>query len=188
MSEDEGPLRAFVALELSEGLRGRILELQSELSKRAPGVRWIARGAVHLTLRFLGQASPKQLALMGEALKTASAACPATKALVTGVGTFPERGHPRVLWLGLRVAPEVMALQVACESAAVKAGFAPENRAFLPHLTLGRWRDRAPRPTLPGVDLGSTVLDTLTLFRSDLGRGGAIYTPLQRFTLAAGEA
>ena len=52
------------------------------------------------------------------------------------------------------------------------------------HLTLGRSRDRAPRPELPATNLGTTRLETLVLFRSDLRPGGAVYTPLERFALA----
>ena len=57
------------------------------------------------------------------------------------------------------------------------------RRPFRPHLTLGRWRDRAPHPELPAVDLGTTRLETLVLFESDLRPGGAVYTPLARFAL-----
>jgi 2'-5' RNA ligase len=75
------------------------------------------------------------------------------------------------------------ALQAGCEAAAVAAGFPREARRFSPHLTLGRWRDRAARPELPAVDLGSSVLDTLVLFRSELRPEGAVHTQLQRFEL-----
>jgi 2'-5' RNA ligase len=74
-------------------------------------------------------------------------------------------------------------LQLACERAARAAGFASEERPFRAHLTLGRWRDRAPRPELPEADLGTTRLDTLVLYQSELRRGGAVYTSLWRFEL-----
>jgi 2'-5' RNA ligase len=65
----------------------------------------------------------------------------------------------------------------------VAAGFPRESRPFSPHLTLGRWRDRAARPELPAVDLGSTLLDALVLMCSELRPEGALYTCLQRFEL-----
>ena len=116
-------------------------------------------------------------------LERAAAGCPAVDARVASLGTFPDRGSPRVLWLGTEVPDEVLALQEACERAARAAGFEPEPRGFRAHLTLGRWRERAPRPELPAVDLGATRLDTLVLFRSELRRDGAIYTPVLRFPL-----
>jgi 2'-5' RNA ligase len=68
----------------------------------------------------------------------------------------------------------------------VAARFPPEERPFQPHLTLGRWRERASRPALPeGVDLGDAHLESLVLVRSEMQPGGARYTPLARFTLGA---
>jgi 2'-5' RNA ligase len=104
---------------------------------------------------------------------------------VAGLGTFPERGSPRVLWLGLAVPDTVLVLQAACERAAVADGFPREDRPFKPHLTLGRWRERDRRPELPEADLGAARVDTLVLFRSELRPQGAVYTPLARFPLGA---
>jgi 2'-5' RNA ligase len=76
-----------------------------------------------------------------------------------------------------------MKLQADCEAAAIASGFPPERRDFKPHLTLGRWRDPAPRPKLPAADLGPVVLDRLVLFRSELRPAGAEYSPLAVFPL-----
>jgi 2'-5' RNA ligase len=80
------------------------------------------------------------------------------------------------------------ALQSACEKAAVASGFEPETRAFHPHLTLGRWRDRATRPALPDLDLGWAHVRELVLFRSDIRPSGSIYTPLAVFPLGGAAA
>jgi RNA 2',3'-cyclic 3'-phosphodiesterase len=138
---------------------------------------------IHLTLRFLGDTSPEQVAALRPLLAAAAVACPAAEGRVVGLGTFPERGSPRVLWLGLDVPSAVYDLQRACERAARAAGFERETRPFQAHLTLGRWRDRAPHPELPPADLGTTRLDTLVLFQSDLRPDGAVYTSLARFAL-----
>jgi len=183
---DPGRVRAFIALDLGEDVRARIGDFVSGLRPRIPELRWVRPEGIHLTLRFLGDASPEQVEGLGRALETAAEACPVTEGSLHGLGVFPERSQPRVLWLGVSVAPAVMALQSDCERAAVAAGFARERRAFEPHLTLGRWRDRARRPALPDADLGSALLDRFTLFRSELRPGGAVYTPLRRFRLGTG--
>jgi 2'-5' RNA ligase len=176
-------VRAFVALPLDAAALGRVVETIAALGARTAGVRWVRPEGLHLTLRFLGPSSPEALARMEPALRAAAAACPATVARLSGLGVFPERGSPRVLWLGVALDSGVLVLQQACERAAIGAGFAPEGRAFRPHLTLGRWRDRASRPSLPDVDLGETALDRLVLFRSELRPAGAVYTPLGVFPL-----
>jgi 2'-5' RNA ligase len=102
---------------------------------------------------------------------------------VGGLGLFPPAVRARVLWIGVRLPPAALALQAACEWAAVTSGFPPERRDFQPHLTLGRWREPSVRPKLPVVDLGRTRLERLVLFRSELHRGGAEYSPLTAVTL-----
>jgi 2'-5' RNA ligase len=178
-----GHVRAFVALELDRALREAIGELQARLRPRLGGMRLVRPEGIHLTLRFLGDTSPAQVETMRPLLAAAASACPAGEARVAGLGTFPERGSPRVLWLGLEVPPPVLDLQRACERAARTAAFEREERPFRAHLTLGRWRERAARPDLPPADLGTTRLDTLVLLRSDLRSGGAVYAPLARFPL-----
>ena len=89
--------------------------------------------------------------------------------------------------IALDVAPEALLgeLATAVECGVVAAGFEPEQRGFLAHLTLGRVRGRelpdvaavAPPPPAP-----FEVVETV-LFRSDLGREGAQYTPLERIAL-----
>ena len=176
-------VRAFVALELDTRLRESIGELQARLRPRLGGIRLVRPEGIHLTLRFLGPTSPAQVEALRPHLAAAAAACPPAEARVHGLGTFPDRGSPRVLWLGIEVPPSVLELQRACERAARAAGFEPEERPFRAHLTLGRWRDRARRPDLPAADLGAVRLETLVLFRSDLRPDGAVYTPMERSAL-----
>jgi len=174
-------VRAFVGMPLDADMRARIAATVAGLQDRVPGVRWTVDVAFHLTLRFLGPSSPERLASLEGPLRHAAAACRAAGARFAGLGTFPERGAPRVLWLGASLAPALLELQAACESAAQAAGFPREPRRFHAHVTLGRWRGRAERPSLPPADLGVTVLKSLVLFRSELKPTGAAYSPLATF-------
>lgn len=176
-------VRAFVALELDGRLREAMGELQARLRPRLGRIHLVRPEGIHLTLRFLGSTTPTQIEAMRPLLAAAASACLPAEVPVSGLGTFPERGSPRVLWLGLEVPPTIHDLQKACEHAARKADFEKEDRPFKAHLTLGRWRDRAPRPELPPTDLGRTRLETLVLLKSDLRPGGAVYTPLEKFAL-----
>lgn len=180
-------VRAFVALELDSELRRRMAALVQELRPLVSGGRWVRPEAVHLTLRFLGSASPDQLFTLRTALAAASRACPPAQAPVAELGTFPPRGRPRVLWLGIALPDSVLRLQEACEAAAVAAGFAPETRSFRPHLTLARFKTPARLPELPAVDLGAARLERLHLMRSDLRPEGARYTVVDGWSLVGGE-
>jgi 2'-5' RNA ligase len=176
-------VRAFVALELDERLHAALGELQQRLRPGLGAIRLVRPEGIHLTLRFLGSASPAQIAALGPRLAAAASACPRFDAPVRGLGTFPERGSPRVLWLGVELPPAALELQHACERAARAARFEREERPFRAHLTLGRWRERATRSALPEADLGTARLESLVLFRSELRPDGARYTPLARFSL-----
>jgi 2'-5' RNA ligase len=182
-AEAKDRVRAFVALELDARLRAALSDLQARLRPRLGAIRLVRPDAIHLTLRFLGASSPAQLETLGPPLAAAARACPPAEVRTTELGTFPERGSPRVLWLGIELPAAVLELQQACERAARAGGFESEGRPFRAHLTLGRWRERARRPELPAVELGSTQLETLALFESELRPDGAIYTPLARFPL-----
>jgi len=177
------PVRAFVALELPVETRTRIGTLVTDLRPEIAKIRWLPAEGIHLTLRFLGETPPEILRQLEPDLRRAAGSCPRAEACVSGLGLFPERGGPRILWLGVALPATVLTLQAACEAAAIRNGFPPERRPFRPHLTLGRWREHTPRPTLPPVDLGLATLDTLTLFQSELGPEGARYTRLATFSL-----
>jgi RNA 2',3'-cyclic 3'-phosphodiesterase len=176
-------LRAFVAIELAAGLREALGTLVGELRQEIRGVRWVAPTSIHLTLRFLGWSDPERLRRLEPKLRQAAAECAEGEARASSLGLFPERGAPRVLWVGLELPEPIQALQRACERLAVEEGFTPEARAFRPHLTLARFHDRAPRPRLPSFDFGATPLERLVLFRSELKPSGAVYTPMAVFPL-----
>ena len=180
-------IRTFVALELCRELREALAELVAALQPRVPRARWVRPEGIHLTLRFLGPSSPEQINDLRAALSAAALVCGPSEARVAGLASFPDRRRPRVLWLGVTLPGPILELQAACEAAAVATGFPPEARSFRPHLTLARFRERAPLPDLPSPDLGPTLLETLVLFRSDTGPGGASYTALHRVALGGAE-
>jgi 2'-5' RNA ligase len=176
-------VRTFVAVDLHHDLRRRLAALQTALAPSFPGLRWVRPDKIHLTLRFLGNASPAQISHVATLLAPAAAAAEGIGATVAGLGLFPDRRSPAVLWVGISAGENLPLLQAACEAAAVRAGFPAEPRPFRAHLTLGRWRDRVPRPSLPAADLGPTRFETLTLFQSDLRPDGSVYSVLRRWRL-----
>jgi 2'-5' RNA ligase len=172
-------LRAFLALDLDEPAQERLRGLMQRLQGDVPGVRWVRGEGLHVTVRFLGWTDEAAASRFADAVEGAARACAPAEAALGPLGLFPARGSPRVLWVGLALPERMLVLQRACEDTARQQGFAPEERAFTPHLTLGRWKDRAPRPRLPEVDLGSARVERMTLYRSDLKPSGAVYTALR---------
>jgi 2'-5' RNA ligase len=178
-------LRAFIALEIEPAARARVQTMMEDLGPQLTNVRFVPLEQLHLTLRFLGDIPRESLPSLSAAVERAVRACPAAEVELEGIGMFPERGHPRVLWLGLALPEPIFTLQAACEAGAQAIGLAPETRPFRPHLTLGRWRSPAPRPSLPEVTLGQTRLSRVVLFESQLNPSGAVHTPLASFELGS---
>jgi 2'-5' RNA ligase len=180
----EGRVRAFIAFPVDDLLREKLAALQAELAPGLPKLRLARPSECHVTLRFLGSVDPSLFGALEGSVRSAAESCPRGDARVAGLDLFPERGSPRVLVVGVELPPPMIAFQAACEAAAASLGLAPESRPFRPHLTLGRWKDRVRRPSLPDVDLGLLPLAEAVLFRSDLRPGGAVHSALARFPLA----
>src|SRR4051812_7807284 len=138
-------MRLFVAIELDEAARTAIAEEQQRLAAmfrdRGAAPRLVTSEHMHLTLVFIGEV-PQERAQSIVAAASEPIPMPPFAVAFGGIGTFPSRGAPRVLWLGVADgAPEVMRLQSVVVSRLEVAGVARELRPFHPHLTLARWNE-----------------------------------------------
>jgi len=189
-------VRLFVAIEIDPGVARKVATLEDELRGRAAAIAprsritWVLSDRLHLTVRFIGEVDEGRARALADAL-TPPLAVPPFDLDLGGVGTFPTSGPPRVIWIGHQstqdalniVEREVTARLAGC-------GVPPEDRAFRPHLTLGRVRDVAglrAKPLLDGFEarqFGTSRVDAITLFESRLSPKGPTYVPLQRTALS----
>ena len=168
-------LRAFIALVFDANVRERLARVCDELRPAFPEARWVATDQIHLTLRFLGEVDPLGLEDLAARLREPASGCRAARVALGPLGMFPAKGPPRVLWAGVALGHELLALQGVCEREAVAIGLPPDHKAYRPHVTLARWRGKARRRELPEVDFGRASLDRLVLFESRLLPSGAIH-------------
>jgi 2'-5' RNA ligase len=177
-------MRMFVAIDLDDTIRGVIRDQQRH--DAYPHVKFVNPKQAHLTLAFMADCAPDRVV---PAL-SAPIDVHAFHLAVGGVGVFPPRGAPRVLWLGLTEgAREVIAVQKIVASRLQSLGVPLEDREFHPHLTLGRWRQSRPsdRPPLraDATAIGRMTVDHVTLYQSRLSSEGPTHIPLARAVLAA---
>lgn len=189
-------IRAFIAIHLPSEIRHNLEQVLKDLYSRWPQapVRWVPAGNIHLTLKFLGEVSTANLPLLIKSLAAEAARRPAFEISVGGLGAFPSLRRPRVVWVGVEAPPELGALQHGVEAEMAHLGYAPEERAFSPHLTLGRVaRNVSPdeQTRLSALlsaakvgFLGAVRVQNIQLFRSDLQPSGAVYTSLFSAPLA----
>ena len=185
-------LRAFVALRLSAESAALVAEFIDEVCSLGGGVRWTRAANLHLTLRFLGDAVPAAIipALVA-ALTNISDTTEPFPLTARGTGTFPNPARPRVVWIGL-YSDRLMRLAERVAVAARECGFPAEDRAFVPHLTIGRLRDRRGwsriRDAIAAAadrDCGRSLIDSMTLYRSILGRESPTYEAIAQFPFNA---
>ena len=190
MPDSVETLRTFIALPLpaewTDAMAAAIDDLRRNISS---GVRWVNPSGIHLTLKFLGATDAAVAPRIVEGLSAQlPGVAPPTLALC-GLGTFPGRGNPRVIWAG--VGGDATALEDLfrrVEDTATGLGWPAERRPFRPHLTLGRVREqatpaqrRAVAEAIAGARLPAASewrVDTVRLYRSELTPQGAIYSSL----------
>lgn len=127
--------RLFAAVDLPDEAR----EAVGRICTGIPGVKWLDATQLHLTLRFIGDADPSLFQRIRQELAGVEA-IPFELSL-RGVGRFPPKRDPRVLWVGVDRSEPLLRLQQAVEQALEKCGLEPEGREFSPHITLARLRD-----------------------------------------------
>lgn len=179
-----GGIRSFVALDLPEVHREALAAHLESCTGLAPGFRWVAPDALHITLRFLGHLDPAVLERVAAALGQVRGGT--FQIALDGIGTFGSRVAPRVVWLAVGeglAACRVLAQQV--EAACRAAGLDADPRGFRPHVTLARARSDGERlPSLPAApSLAPWTVEDFVLYESRLKRQPR-YVALDRFSLS----
>ncbi len=185
----EKKIRTFLAIDLPAEIKNELDKIQKRLKPKVEGVRWTRPEGIHLTLKFFGYVVGDDHSSISAAVKTSiKGVKPFTLDLGT-IGAFPGPTRPRVIWIGIGgQIKELIDLQKNLDRNFEQIGFPPEDRAFKPHLTLGRLKIPGSAVGFPKVleegknyQAGSFRCQGLSLFRSDLRPAGAIYTRLEEF-------
>ncbi|MBS1106090.1 MAG: 2-5 ligase [Deltaproteobacteria bacterium] len=187
MAPHDDALRIFFAVEIGDAAR-RAARAVAERLAAAPGgdaVRWVRPESYHVTLRFLGATPRDRVAGLVATARRATRAIAPFELRLGALAGFPSR-RPRAVVLDVAPHETIVALAREVERAVVEAGFAPEQRAFHPHLTLGRVRERrAPflDPEEHPAAAAPFAVGCFVLFQSVPATTGTQYTPLERISL-----
>ena len=191
-------IRAFVAVVLDEGVRSAVAATIERLRPLGSAVAWVPPRNLHVTLHFLGDQSEERLAEAEVTLADAAAGSAPLDVTFHGIGAFPGLERPRILWVGLaHGALEVRRLQARVTDALAVRGFGKEERAWHPHLTIGRvhderrWRRETGPPLRSALAQAATTtfgtqrVAEVALMRSELSPAGARYTLRRALSLGA---
>jgi 2'-5' RNA ligase len=193
-----GALRVFVAVPLPDAVRATVRALVDEVTSdpalaAAGRLRWVVGENLHLTLRFLGATAPERIAAVAAAAGRAAAAWEPFAVRLAGAGGFPSSARPRVVWLGIVAgAGDLEDLAAGLDAELAAAGWPPDSRPFRAHLTIARADGvsgagravEALAAAARSLD-AAWLVDRVVVYRSELGRGPARYTPLASAPLGA---
>jgi 2'-5' RNA ligase len=182
-------MRTFVCVYPDEAASAEIADFMGKL-KKFNGFRWAEQASLHITLKFLGETAPELITKLDTNMSRIGGIRP-FRVRLAGVGAFPGLASPKALWIGVGEGKDSLAkLAGSVDRAAAASGYETEKRGFHPHLTLARVRPGSVQGLTPELasllaspPLSSWVCDSFTLMKSDLKPGGAIYTPIARFSL-----
>jgi 2'-5' RNA ligase len=190
------PIRTFIAIELNAALQRALAETQARLQRdsSARAIRWVVPENIHITLKFLGDVEATRLPALERALARVCRDFAPFTLTIGGAGAFPNTRKPNVIWVGARGQVDIAArLAEQIDAACATLGFAREERAFTPHLTLGRVkRDASPSErqrigtlieTAQIGELGELRVEQVAVMKSDLTPQGSVYTRLAECAL-----
>lgn len=177
--------RLFLGVPLDEEVRAMLAQhLQKH---RVPG-RLVPPANWHLTIRFLGNVSEVVMQRLTAELDESDLG-EAFEVVLGEMGAFPRPGRAAVVWLAIsRGRDRLDELNEIAEEASQAVALAPEERPFAPHLTLSRIRPETDvRAELADYRLAPFrwTVGEMVLYESHLGRGGAVYEPVERFPLGS---
>lgn len=195
MTSSEKTVRTFIAVDISPEARQTLQGVARRFRLEFPqGVAWTNPQGFHVTLKFLGNISPDLVGRVMGSLTAPAAAANSFHLGLAGLGMFPNSKRPRVLWAGLNGdLAGLSALYLAVGQSLTTLGFAPEDRLFSPHITLGRVKRGASVGLLSKISGSVTAapqphahswqVESVCLFRTDLHPSGAEHTVIGSWPL-----
>ena len=168
-------LRLFCALRLPAATVEELSRWQAEAFSGAGGLRVLGCEQLHVTLAFLGSRPAGELDAIAAELRAA--------ALGAEAATLTVKGYRETRSVGMLVLEDedgrAASLAVDLHERLERLGvYERERRAWLPHLTVIRFRERPRlRPSLP--ELGPFSPSDAAVYMSTLRPSGAQYSVLE---------
>ncbi|HEY0381753.1 MAG TPA: RNA 2',3'-cyclic phosphodiesterase [Candidatus Elarobacter sp.] len=179
--------RLFVAADVDDAARAACAGVAERLRAHRFDARWVAPENYHLTVAFIGAVEQELVGAVRDAVREAAARVPPFGVPLDAVGAFPNERRARIAWVGSgQPLPPFEALCAVVRGALAVLGFTFDRHAD-PHVTLARADGRAALPPVAPPRIEPVRIGALTLYRSFTERGGARYTPVDRFALQTGE-
>lgn len=181
-------VRLFTGLALEYPVR-RNLELVLEHLAPLVPLNWSPADNFHITTKFIGNWAEEDLPRLEEALRGVSG-MGEIAVRIEGFGWFPNPHQPRFVFAGVQAPAALHELAKRTDAACAALGIASEAKAYVPHVTLGRVKERVNLTPLrqaiaqlPSADFGFSKATKFLLYKSVPGEKSSVYTVIREFGL-----
>jgi 2'-5' RNA ligase len=188
-------VRVFLATPCDAAWSEQARQLLARVRPDSPPASWTRPDSWHVTLKFLGEISAETADRFALAIGEALGNLRAGSLSSSGALLLPGPGRPRVLGIGFAESstalPSLSAVARGAELAFRRLGGEAENRAFRPHVTLGRVRQPWPREAVERFAREADAwsfpdwpVRSCILYESRLQSSGAVHTPLREWAFS----
>ena len=174
-------MRLFIAAELPEAIAEALADTSAALRASVRG-RYVAPDSLHVTLAFLGSVPAARVDAAAAALERGCAGHGPIEAELGELGSFGKRSAA-TLWQGFRDERALQTLAEDVRDELETAGFEFDRKPFRAHITLMRKANLSEGLVLPPATCAAGIIDTVTLFSSDLSGDRPRYEALERVEL-----
>ncbi|NHI83215.1 MAG: RNA 2',3'-cyclic phosphodiesterase [Candidatus Thorarchaeota archaeon] len=174
-------MRAFLSLDIEDSsLLSNIVRIQGKLDTDAMKVKIVERENIHFTLRFFGDTQISRIQQIRGALSSIELS--KFKIRIEGVGAFPTKRNPRVIWIGVTQGEKkINQLKLAVETKLEEIGYGRDKR-FHAHATIARVHRIKNRDSilnnleaLAMEQIGDMLVSSFRMTKSTLMPSGPIY-------------
>jgi len=184
--------RVFLALHFKENhiISQYINVLRSELM--AENIQWVEPQNLHLTLKFFGPTEDLLISRIGKQLDFVLKNQKSFTLSFNKLGIFGSKYQPRVLWMGLENAEELLKISETINRALEEIGILTNRQNFVPHLTIGRIKKLHSKRYFQSVincynvfQMNEMLIDRVFLYESISKKSGVEYRVLKEYVFQA---
>lgn len=181
-------MRVFFALPTNQTLTNECLSIIKELKshRHTEEIRWTQRDHLHITLRFIATITEEQCDQLEELLFSSLSNCEPITIATRRLYFLPPR-IPHLIAMGIHLNEALATVYRLINDATKAIGLTPEQRPFVPHITLGRFKhptigEHLHLPTRPEI---ISPIHEIKLYKSEPNEHGSVYTELKSFSLGS---
>lgn len=186
MFDSSSIIRVFFGIPIPDDLahqfQKRILKINPHLKHQ---VRWTRPGNHHITLRFLGNIAQQKIPKFLDPIRDATQEITPFEVILSHITPFPTRHHGNLATANIRPSRELQTLYDAIDLVVTSENFPPDNRPYLPHITIFRLSGNQQSIDFKEIPLGNQrlLIKEFILYQSIPIEKGSLYVPLHKFPL-----